>query len=1148
METTYRIGFDSRSASQRAKAFRRELELTERSTERLDRQTGLLGASYRQLSGALIGVAGVAGFSKVVRDVSTLENINARLATLTGNLAGEQDFLRRTAVELSASYVGLAQGYSKLLPLQQAGLLTSKESREITIGLANAQAATGASAAQLGQSMFGLAQGLSAGTLRAEELNQITEPLPGLLQALDRASGQAAGGFRKLVVDGKVTSDLFRNTLLVALRDYEGSAANLSGNIAQSFERVNTQYTILIDELSAPINSALVPFANTLESVLTNVSENADEYIATLGFVTKATAAAFGARALGELNAYGAQRIKNAATSLQEAKANAVLAQSNAAEAASKVRQAAAAADYAAIQLRETQVRAASITGIQRLTFVTTELAAAERAAAVATGNLAVTQKAASASALTLSAAQAKATISARALASAVGLARGAMAFLGGPLGVAALAAYGVYQFVDSLESQEDAAKATTRSLEEIAEGYRATGEEAEAAARKTFSLAEAEIEAAQARLAALQADSTASSGNRSGLGGNDIQIAAVQKQIDERQKLLSEARIKFRNELAQSSVEAMAAIDAGLSSSIGDIQASADELFSKLFPSDQKKAELETQLAEVRALFSQGVIDSDQLRRAEGEINRRLTALAESSAQFRSAKQAQDELSDATKDYNDIVSEFNPDLESMFAYEEQVEKLKSAQAAGAITVVQYQKTLGDLDRSLGRELIDNRIEAERELRDLLHRDIDNSGIDDYNDSMLLLNRALQDTPQKADQINQAIARLNESFVEAQAQDLSGLVNSFDVGDTGLSQSLLQGQQSEREALEQQLDQRRATIMAYQESEYADKVAVHQALLNLDAAAARAEQALTIQQQAERVDAISSADAQVLAESRATSEFRRDAAIQAGTSVEQAEAAHQGRLAAIREFAFDAEALKRQYESGQLAATEYHARREQLETEHQERLAGIQRSGSIAQFDREIGLANSLFDIYESSLGRKSDRALTAAKEAREIADDATGSEKQALEEQAQQAEAFARKRFNDEKKASIAQARVQQALAVVKAWTSGATIYDQILNAGIAFAGTEQVIQDLKSQQFNGGSSLSSSNSNSGSSGSTGGGDNANLVNGQDIGTGAGNTYNFLVADEIVDKEKLKQEYVKMTDELSRNGTFNGVQVNSVD
>ncbi|MCW8857000.1 MAG: tape measure protein [Kangiella sp.] len=61
---------------------------------------------------------------------------------------------------------------------------------------------------------FGMAQGLPLGALRKEDLVQIEERLPGLLQESAKASGVDPARFRKMIYDGEVTSQCFKDTLI----------------------------------------------------------------------------------------------------------------------------------------------------------------------------------------------------------------------------------------------------------------------------------------------------------------------------------------------------------------------------------------------------------------------------------------------------------------------------------------------------------------------------------------------------------------------------------------------------------------------------------------------------------------------------------------------------------------------------------------------------------------------------------------------------------------------------------------------------------------------------------------------------------------------------------------------------------------------
>ncbi len=203
----------------------------------------------RNITSTLVpAFAAAASASSIFRNIQIFEKLDIRLRSLTNSAedyANTQDFLKTKADELNIGVETLSDGYARLLVLQNAGVLNREQVNQLSEGLVNAGAALGASGVDIQRVLFGLSQGLSAGTLRAEELNQVTEPLPGLLQELDKAAGLATGGFRRMVNAGEVTSEFLANTLVKALESYDGAAKKLDGTISGSLARLNNAWTEL---------------------------------------------------------------------------------------------------------------------------------------------------------------------------------------------------------------------------------------------------------------------------------------------------------------------------------------------------------------------------------------------------------------------------------------------------------------------------------------------------------------------------------------------------------------------------------------------------------------------------------------------------------------------------------------------------------------------------------------------------------------------------------------------------------------------------------------------------------------------------------------------------------------------------------------
>lgn len=254
--------------------------------------TSTLGRFVSQIGSARVALAGLAGgalFAAArgfVTAADNIERMRIRLETLTGSAAAAretQDYLYDSAQRLNVSYGSLGESYAKLLPLVQSNLLSLQQARDILEGLGNVAAATGASNEQLGQSMFGLAQGLSAGVLRAEELNQIMEPLPGLLQKVDEAAGLPAGGFRKLVNEGQVTSQVLSEVLVAALDKYRGSAEQNNDLVSASLSDLGNAW----DKLRGTIGKPLIPVVSGVIKALTQLLELINTVLGGIGDVIR---------------------------------------------------------------------------------------------------------------------------------------------------------------------------------------------------------------------------------------------------------------------------------------------------------------------------------------------------------------------------------------------------------------------------------------------------------------------------------------------------------------------------------------------------------------------------------------------------------------------------------------------------------------------------------------------------------------------------------------------------------------------------------------------------------------------------------------------------------------------------------------------
>lgn len=257
--------------------YKREASDAERKSRSLKNETGSLSKQFGSLKGILATVGLIAFSRDLLQTTAQIQNIDTRIRGLSGSAAqyaDNQKFLIQTARDTRRELVTLSESYSKLLTLQKANIITQIEGRTILEGMIDVQARTGASSTQLGQAMFGMQQGFASGTLRAEELNQIVESLPGLLTELELAADLTGGGFRRMVNEGEVTSQFLKETFVEALEAYEGAAQETFNNLSQLWTSLSTEYTIMAKELQTPLTDSLTPLATGAETLLRSIADN----------------------------------------------------------------------------------------------------------------------------------------------------------------------------------------------------------------------------------------------------------------------------------------------------------------------------------------------------------------------------------------------------------------------------------------------------------------------------------------------------------------------------------------------------------------------------------------------------------------------------------------------------------------------------------------------------------------------------------------------------------------------------------------------------------------------------------------------------------------------------------------------------------
>lgn len=225
----------------------------EKAFKRIDSSGKLLSRTFENMGQFMVtrlipAFAGLSAGRSILDNIQTFEKLDKKLQGLsksTQDYAGIQDYLRNKSEELHVGIEVLAESYSSLLALEKNGLLDRSKVDALTEGFVNIKAALGVDDNKISNVLYGLSQALGSGVVRAEEFNQVIEPIPSLLGDMERAAGLSSGTLRQMVNDGEVTSEMFGDILVKALAEYEGKAAGMAGTSVAAFTDLNNAWVDL---------------------------------------------------------------------------------------------------------------------------------------------------------------------------------------------------------------------------------------------------------------------------------------------------------------------------------------------------------------------------------------------------------------------------------------------------------------------------------------------------------------------------------------------------------------------------------------------------------------------------------------------------------------------------------------------------------------------------------------------------------------------------------------------------------------------------------------------------------------------------------------------------------------------------------------
>ncbi|WP_154948761.1 tape measure protein [Klebsiella grimontii] len=389
---------------------------------------------------------------------------------------------------------------------------------------------SGATAQEAENAIIQLSQGLASGALRGEEFNSVNEQGNRLIVALADSMGVSIGEMRNMAAQGKLTTDVVVNGLLSQGAVIGKEFANTTTTISQALQVAGNNITKFFGENStvktgaAIFNDSVITASENIEilsgALVAVAAIMGSRYVGALAMSTAAkiqdTAASIAQSKASAISAKDAEIEAAAKLRLAEVEKSATISALSLAEGRLATLRATNASVAAEVQLAEAQTaeirtqiaqiqsekaletqrlkaqisdqgRIATATRMAELrraeATLTTQLARAESAsqnarataiaqaeAQVSTSRLAAADATATATAANARyiASQEAATVASRAASVAGGLLRGALGLIGGPAGVAMLAAAAIFYFWQKAQQAREEALRFADSLDQV--------------------------------------------------------------------------------------------------------------------------------------------------------------------------------------------------------------------------------------------------------------------------------------------------------------------------------------------------------------------------------------------------------------------------------------------------------------------------------------------------------------------------------------------------------------------------------------------------------------------------------------------------------------------------------------------------------
>lgn len=245
-----RIKIDANTGE--ARVIKRELDGIGKAGDRVESSSRRASDSVRGLGTAFKGLIAAIGIQQIIRVADQFTLLEARVKNSTRSLQEfEKSFksLRDISAQTGASFQSAVEVFQRISFVREEINATAEEMVAFTGNVQKLGVVSGASTTELNAGLTQLAQGLSSGILRAEELNSILENTPSIAVSIADEFGVTTGQLRNLVLEGEVLSKDVFAAILNQTKDINSQFDQFPETVDRAFNNLVLQLQSSVSEM-----------------------------------------------------------------------------------------------------------------------------------------------------------------------------------------------------------------------------------------------------------------------------------------------------------------------------------------------------------------------------------------------------------------------------------------------------------------------------------------------------------------------------------------------------------------------------------------------------------------------------------------------------------------------------------------------------------------------------------------------------------------------------------------------------------------------------------------------------------------------------------------------------------------------------------